>query len=192
MTLSQRGVTSVIGVILLVAVVVIVSAVIGSLVLGFTTTLTEPAPNVVDTAGEFTVAPAGETAGSNQLVRITHRGGDPVPVEDIEIVIRASGPNNDLPAEARLVNLPAVSSELMNENLEDPNNIIDNGDSTKNNIIISSDSNVWSADKTIQFRINTGGADFREGKSPNADKLEVIIVHTPSNAVISEQMFIPQ
>jgi hypothetical protein len=61
---------------------------------------------------------------------------------------------------------------------------------SRNKVIIADDGvNVWSAGDTIQFRINTGAADFSDGG--NADTLEVTIVHTPSNSILSEHTFTP-
>ena len=57
--------------------------------------------------------------------------------------------------------------------------------------IIDVDSNVWAAGDTVTFRINTGEADFRDGEDPEADKLEVTIIHTESNAILSENTFTP-
>ena len=57
-------------------------------------------------------------------------------------------------------------------------------------IIVVDDSNIWSPSDTIQFRLNSGdeGVDFSDG---DADELEVVIVHKPSNAIISEHTFRP-
>jgi len=60
---------------------------------------------------------------------------------------------------------------------------------TTNSVVISDGINVWSAGQTITFRINTSTADFREGETPDADELEVVIVHTPSGSIISQNTF---
>lgn len=62
-------------------------------------------------------------------------------------------------------------------------------DSTKNSVITSDGIDVWSAGQTITFRINTGTADFRKGETPDADEVEVVIVHTPSGTIISQNTF---
>ena len=199
MNQQDRAVSPVIATILIVAIVVILAATTSVFFLGIVEDINEPAPNVADTAGEFEPVPSGFQ--NNQIVRITHIAGEGVAVEELEIVVRASGPGVD--TEARLVNLPAEGSEFANENFDhgDPDNLIDNGafsGSNKNNIIISDGIDVWSAGQTITFRINTGTADFREGEhlpssggGPDADKLEVIIVHTPSGTIISQNTFTP-
>lgn len=185
---QNHAVSSVIATILMVAIVVILAAAISVSFFDIAEDLREPAPNVADTTGEFEL----ETSGflTNQLVRVTHQAGDNVAVEEIEIVVRASGPN--LNAESRLVNLPAEDDDFDPENFEngDPSNLIsDGGFVSRNKVIIADDGNMWSAGDTIQFRINTGSADFRDGG--NGDTLEVVIIHTPSNAIISEHTFTP-
>jgi flagellin-like protein len=186
MNQQDRAVTPVIATILMVAVMIVLAATISVFFFGVTEDINEPAPNVADTKGEFEIE--GDWRGT-QIVQITHVSGDNVAVEQIEIVVRASGP--DVDTEARLVNLPAEGTTLDAENLNDPNNLIDDGNINRNSIIIDEDSNVWATGSTITFRINTGVADFRKGEDPEADELEIIIVHTESNTIISEHVFRP-
>lgn len=184
--MNNRGVSSVIGVVLMVGIVVILASVVGVFVLGTTEDINDPAPIVGQTSGEF--EPGG--GSDQQIVRITHVAGDSVDVENIEIIVRASGPSDDLPTEARLVDLPA-EGQYMTDNINGNSGLIDSGTSTAN-IIEEDSSNAWSAGKTIEFRVNSGAADFRNSPTDNeADKLEVIIVHTPSNSIISEYTFTP-
>ncbi len=192
MKVADRGASSVIGVILMVAVVVILAAIVSVAAFGFMRNINEPAPNVADTAGEFEAGADSD----EQNVRITHLGGEPVPVEDIEIIVRATGPGSELPTEARLVDLPAgVTRGFPDEqNINGETSLISRGSGVDNQIWTEEDSNTWSAGDTIQFRVAVGEADFRdppEGSNPDADKLEVIIVHTPSGAIISEHTFTP-
>lgn len=189
---NKRGVSPVISVILMVAIVVILAATISVLVLDLTEDLNDPAPNVADTTGEFEVG-----AGSNkQVVRITHVAGESVAVEEIEIIARASGPGANLPTEARLVNLPSKeSSRLLNENIEGNDDLID-GSSGSAELIADDGVDVWSSGRTIEFRVGVGGADFRNSvpsynTANEANELEVVIVHTPSNSILSEQTFTP-
>lgn len=184
---TERGVSPAIAVLLMAAVAIILAASIGAFVLGFGEETREPAPNVAETTGEFAVAPADENAGDNQIVRITHVAGESVSVEDIEITITAIGPSLD--TEARLVDLPAEGDSIDEKNLEGNKDLIDKSNDPPPRVIIDDDSNLWTAGDTIEFRINTGDADFRPGA--DADELEVRIVHTPSNAIIFEDTFTP-
>lgn len=174
----------------MVAVVVILAAAVSAFALGFGQGLTDPGPNVAQTTGEFV------PGASTQKVRVTHVAGDSVDVENLEIVVRASGPGVD--TEARLVDLPAddyFSTAIGASNIQQDKSLIDEGNSGDlNQIIVPADSNTWVAGDTIQFAINVGGADFREPPNrtgPAADELEVVLVHTPSNTVLSEQTFTP-
>jgi len=172
----DRAVTPVVSTILVVAIVVVLATTISVFLFGATENLNEPAPIVGQTSGEF------EPGADAQRVRITHISGEGVPAEELEIVARASGP--DVDTEARLVNLPEFDEE------KDPENII----SYFNKEIESNDPNTWGVGDTIQFEINVGGADFREppvGSNPDADELTVLIVHTPSSAVIVKKTFTP-
>jgi len=102
MSQQDRAVTPVISTILVVVIVVILAATVSVALLGITEYLTEPAPIVTDTTGEFEAGPGTDT----QIVRITHVAGDSIEVENIEIIVRASGPGSKLPVETRIVNLP--------------------------------------------------------------------------------------
>jgi FlaG/FlaF family flagellin (archaellin) len=163
----------------MVAIVVILAATISVIVLDFTEDLDDPAPNVADTTGEFVID--DPEWRDTQFVLITHRAGESVAVEDIEIVVRVdASDDDDFPKEARLVDFPDPDEN-------DPDNIIDSGESD-----IGFDT--WRAGQTIEFRINTGTADFRideNNTGPEADELEVLIVHTPSNSILSEHTFNP-
>lgn len=176
MNQRDRAVTPVVSTILMVAIVVVLAATISVFFFGVTEDLNETAPNVAQTSGEF------NPGASAQSVRITHIAGKSVPADELEVIVRASGP--DVDTEARLVNLPEFDEE------KDPENII----SYFNKEIESNDPNTWSVGDTIQFEINVGGADFREppvGSNPDADQLTVLIIHTPSSAVIVRKTFTP-
>ena len=191
MSQEDRAVTPVVSTILMVVLVVILAATTSVAFFTFTENINEPAPIVGDTTGEFEAG--GEL--DQQLVRIKHIAGEDIAVEDLEIIVRVSGPSLD--TEARLVDLPTdsfFSTAIDSSNIQGDDSIIDTRSSAPNQIIVPADSNMWTAGDTIQFRISVSGADFRDppkGNNPKADQLEVIIVHTPSNAIISENTFRP-
>jgi FlaG/FlaF family flagellin (archaellin) len=169
----------------MVAIVIILAAIISTFALGFAENFSDPAPIVSETTGEFV------PGASTQKVRVTHVAGDKVRIENVEIVVRASGP--DLDTEARLVDLPTddfFSSAIDDSNIEGNKALIDKGNpGSLNKIIDREGSDTWAAGDTIQFAINKRGADFTDGG--DADELEIIIVHTPSNAILSEETFTP-
>lgn len=188
---QDRGVTPVISTILIVAIVVVLAATVSVSFFAITEDINQPAPAVGDTTGVF------EAGGDldQQVVQITQIAGKDISVEEIEIVVRASGPTLD--TEARLVDLPTdsyFSTAIDSSNIRGDDSIIDTRSSAPNKVIVPADSNTWGVSDTIQFRISVGGADFRDaaqGDSNEANTLEVIIVHTPSDAIISENTFTP-
>ena len=188
MSQQDRAVTPVISTILVVAIVVILAATVSVAFLGITENLTEPAPIVADTTGEF-------DAGNTQIVRITHVAGDNIEVENMEIIVRVFGPEQKLLNEVRLINLPAdtpagicPTGRIGLNNLQGDYQLVERG-CAQNQVITYTDSNTWSPGKTIQFQIRSQRANFSAGGG--ADELEVVIVHTPSNAIISEHVFRP-
>jgi flagellin-like protein len=198
MAQQDRAVTPVISTILMVAIVVILAVVISTFALGFAENFSDPAPTVGDTTGEFAVG----SDGDEQVVRITHVAGDNIDISNVEIIIRISGP--DVNTEARLVDLPGdgfFDRTLADKNIkkEDNINLINQvgdrfgGPYEGDQVIVVDDDNTWSAGDTIQFSLNGDEANF--GESPDsgddADTLEVIIVHTPSNTILSEHTFTP-
>ena len=185
MKAPDRGVSEVISVILMVAIVVILSATASVFFLGVVEDINEPAPNVADTTGEF------EAGGDldQQLVRITHVAGESVALDELEIVVRAGGNNMD-DAQVRLVDLPPSGSTFDDNNYEG-NKDLASGFGVSDGVLFDG-SSTWTAGQDIIFRITVGEADFRDpptGSNPEADELEVIVVHTPSNAIISEHTF---
>ena len=193
---ADKGVSSAIATVLMVAIVVVLAATVSVSFFDVAEDVNEPAPNVADTTGEFRVTPPDETAGDNQIVQITHVAGDNVPVAEIEIIVRAFGP--ELNAELRLVNLPSEGDSLNDATNFRGDDIVDEGSSPQPKVVVEdtpADNNQWEAGETVQFRITTGGADFRDsaqGDPNEADELEVIIVHTPSNSILAEHTFTPQ
>ncbi|OYR68416.1 hypothetical protein DJ79_05690 [Halorubrum ezzemoulense] len=194
MSQQDRAVTPVISTILVVAIVVILAATVSVAFLGITENLTEPAPIVGDTTGEL-IPGGGE---NEQVVQITHVAGDSIAVEEIEIIVRVSGSGSEFPKEARLVNLPSDgpfprsidNDDIQGDNLVDSTGGQFTSEYNGDQIIVVDDSNIWTPSDTIQFRLNSGdeGVDFSDG---DADELEVVIVHKPSNAIISEHTFRP-
>lgn len=189
MKVADRGVSSIIGVILMVAVVVILAAIVSVAAFGFVSDINEPAPNVADTTGEF-------EAGSDfdqQVVRVTHIAGEEVALEDLEIVVRASGDEMD-DTQVRLVNLPPGDTTFDDDSYEGNDDLASGFGLTDG--VLFDDSSTWTAGETIKFRIPVGGADFRDPpdldpSNPEADELEALIIHTPSGAIISEHTFTP-
>lgn len=164
----------------MIAVTVIVATVAGVVLFGFVADVQEPAPNVAETSGEFVAGADSD----EQVVKITHVGGDDVPVEDIEIIVEAP----DCDTDARLVDLPSdgfFTRSIDDADIRGDESLISEGFETAR-IIVVEDSNVWSVGDTIEFRVATGGCDFRD---PDNERLDVTVVHVDSEAILFEDVF---
>ena len=94
---SDRGVSPVIGVILMVAITVILAAVIGTFVLDIGANIDEPAPTadleIEDAKHNYDDTAVTET---QDLVKIVHQGGDTLDGESLKIVVRNDTSNLNL------------------------------------------------------------------------------------------------
>jgi flagellin-like protein len=166
---STRGVSSVIGVVLLVAVVVILAAAVGTFALEFTNATQEPAPQVANAEAEFLV-----TGGFDQTVRITHRGGDTVDVSDLEIVVSFSASSK----RSRLVGAPTdkigtgdfEGDDIWSFGFGGIGGELETGDGQ------------WSSGEAIEFRIASGDVDVKPG-----EKVFVKVIHEPTESVLIDR-----
>lgn len=172
---STRGVTPVVSNVLLVAIVVILAAVVSVFALGVSEDVRDPGPAISESSGEF-VAGGDRT---DQVVRLSHVAGEDVPVESIEIVIRAP----DCDTEARLVDLPSTgdANTIDDANIEGDDSLIDTRNGEAGELIGSATNNVFTAGETIEFRVAVEGCDFGEAGN---DSLTVMVVHTPSDSIL--------
>lgn len=94
----------------MIAIVVALFPTVSVALFGTAENIREPAPNAADTAGGFEVG----SDPDKQVVRITHIPGDSIGIEEIEIIVRASGPSADLPTGVRLVDFPGDGTQPRN------------------------------------------------------------------------------
>ncbi|MEF8937659.1 MAG: type IV pilin [Halovenus sp.] len=186
MKARSRAVSPVISTVLLVAVVVILSATISTFTLLFTEEIEEPAPVVSQSSGEF----VGGTDNGDQIVRITHLAGESITVSEMEIVVDAPQCEPDT---ARIVDLPLET--LYNgytDHVEYGSDLVDTSPSGFQNetdfgVIDQKTENTFDAGSYFEFRINAGecrnGSGFDDGET-----VTVSIVHTPTNAVVIEEV----
>lgn len=127
---------------------------------------------------------------NEQVVRVTHIAGEEVTLEDLEIVVRASGDEMD-DTQIRLVNLSPDDTTFDDDSYEGNDDLVSGFGLTDG--VLFDGSSTRTAGESVKFRIPvTDGADFRDDPNgPEADELEVVIVHTPSGAIISEHIFAP-
>jgi len=175
--MHDRGVSSVIATVLLVAVVVLVAAVVSATAFGFTADLREPGPTVAESSGRL----VADVSGSNdQIVRLTHEAGDPIPVDEIEIVVRACG------SQGRLVNLPASDGDPRpTGDYVAGDDLFDNSYNSVSGPIGEDGRTVdgrWTAGETATFRIVNSACSLAPG-----DTATVRVVHTPTGSVVIEE-----
>jgi flagellin-like protein len=82
---DKRGVSPVIGVILMVAITVILAAVIGTFVLGLGNQVSEASPQA-----QFTFSQSGEAGTTGATVDITHDGGDAIDAANLGVKVNGS------------------------------------------------------------------------------------------------------
>lgn len=179
---SSRAVSPVVSNILLVAIVVILAATISVLALGFTDERNEPGPVVGTSSAEF----VGDKSGADdQIIRITHLGGDPVDVAEMEIAVRACGKS------ARIGNLPAPTNRTSSTptyfpfdegNFERNTNLLSEGtvgQSWNASVLHEDTGNTFASGLSFEFRIKNGACSLDAG-----DQVDVRVVHTPTETVM--------
>lgn len=185
LTRESRGASSVIGVILMVALVVILAVVIGTFSLGFVDELRDPGPNIAQSSGEF-IPQDGNDGG---LVLLTHEAGDSVQIEKLEIAVQVECADGT--KRGRIVNLPAGTGnairrsdgQIKGDNIFDERslNTIDNAVNRINDggALLKTR---YTTGETILFRIPESKCELTPGS-----KTTVRVIHTPSESVIIKE-----
>jgi flagellin-like protein len=164
-----RGVSPVIGVVLVLSITVLLAATVGGFALAAATDLDQRTPTVARSTGNFVTGPSGGCGGNTVAIR--HAGGDPVPADELAIAVAL--PDTD----ARIVNLPVSGTALSASNTDDPGNVV--YDYCVGGVIANGGKR-WSAGRAITFQLNAGGGTVDPG-----DSIEVRVVHTPSDGVLA-------
>ena len=175
--LQDRGVSSVAGVVALVALVVVLST--GVLAAGMAMgALGDPAPTATIEAAETRAACVG-CGPADQRIRLHHRGGDTLAMEELELVVDAPGHDR-----TRLVDLPLDSNCLRDSYVAGPD-LLDGrcGRVSGSLTAVGTDSDGgWSAGETIEFRLRKSAVRLTPGES-----VTVRVVHTPSGSLLTER-----
>lgn len=179
-TTDERGVTPVVGVVLLVGLTLLLAASVSVAAVGVAGDLTNPAPTVSQASGEYDRYAAGGGRYTEQVIRITHEAGDTLTVSDLELAVDAS----DACGKAgRLVNFPIEG--------DDPrpasryvrgDDIFDNSANSVEGPIGTGDvddDGEWSAGETVQFRLSTSECPLASG-----EEVTVRVVHVPTESVV--------
>lgn len=169
-----------VGVVFMIAVVVVIAAVIGGVVLSIGTPTS--APFVASSTGEF-VPQDGFDGG---IVRIGHESGESFRVSTISIVVDAT---NACGKVGRLVNLPATGGDLR------PTREFVRGDDVFDNSFNSVSGPIGEDGRTVDGSWDPGEvASFRIASSDcsvtDDDEIVIRIVHEPSGSVIIRQRLV--
>ncbi|WP_340100133.1 type IV pilin N-terminal domain-containing protein [Salinibaculum salinum] len=173
---SDRGLSSVVGTITLVALVVVLAT--GVLAAGMAmASLGDPQPVATIEAATTTAACAG-CGPDDQVVRLRHRNGDPLPMADLEFIVSVPGRES-----ARLVDLPLSTNCIRDGHVEGPD-LFDGrcGRVGGSLTSVGADSDgTWRAGETVHFRIQKRAVRLAPG-----DDVTVRVVHEPSDSVVVE------
>jgi len=176
---SDRALSPLVGVVLLVGLTLLLGATLSATALGVTDELTGAAPTVAQSSGTYERYAGGGGRYTEQVVRITHEGGDTLTVAEIAIVVDASDACGKT---GRLVNLPAEGDDPRpTSRYVRGDDIFDNAANSVEGPIGTGDGE-WSAGETAQFRLATRACRVDPG-----DTLVVRLVHTPTGAVVVDQ-----
>ncbi|MBX0294808.1 type IV pilin N-terminal domain-containing protein [Haloarcula nitratireducens] len=182
-TPDQRAVSSIVAVVLLLGLTVAIAGSVSALALGYADEMTAPTPTVAHSSGEYETYSTGGGRYTEQVVRVTHLGGETLRVRDLEIVLDASDACGKT---GRLVNLPADGDDLRpTDEFVRGTDIFDNSyDAVEGPIGTGDvdDDGEWTAGETAQFRVSTGECSLDGG-----DSLVVRVVHAPTNGVVIEE-----
>lgn len=176
---TERAVSPVIGVMMLVALVVILAVGAGTMALGFDEELRKSPPEVRDAAADLEAG----GAGGDQVVKVYHQAGDNVDVDEMEILVTLPNGNT-----GRLQNMPVGDAHLhSNPDVTAEDDIFDRSNGAIDGTITTAASTtdtdgVWSAGDYAEFRIKTSGDG--QNLSPG-DEVEIRIVHEPTGETMS-------
>jgi len=178
MPLSHRGVSPVVGTVLLVALAAVLAT--GLLAAGTAMeSLDDPPPSAV-LAGEDVTAACAGCGSTDQVVRVRHRAGDPIAMADVALVV--SVPGRDV--RGRLVDLPLATNCLRDTHV-DGTDLFDGRCGRVSGALtaVGTDADgVWRAGEHVAVRLRKGAVRL----DPGADVV-VRVVHTPSGTVVARQ-----
>jgi FlaG/FlaF family flagellin (archaellin) len=176
-TPPERAVTSMVGVVTLVALVALLAT--GVLAAGMAmASLGGPPPSATIDAADTTAACVG-CGPRDQVLRLTHRGGDPLSMADIELVVTVPDRGS-----ARLVDLPLDANCLRDAHVEGPDRFDGRCGRVAGPLTgVGADADgTWSAGETVSFRLRKGAVRLDGG-----DEVTVRVVHTPSGTTVAER-----
>lgn len=158
---EDRGVSPVIGVILMVAITVILAAVIGTFVLGLGDSLDQAPQSQFSLEDASQTAPAPDKA-NRTVLNINHRGGDALTSGDYRIVVETpSGESGDVVNSTTSKGVFGV---------------------TDGNVTLNSTAGEFGVSDTLTVQAGGVGADYAF-----AGEWEVKIIHIPSESILLDE-----
>lgn len=183
---DDRSVSPVVGVVLVVAITVMLAAVVALFAFGMTDETEEAGP-YAGIQMDGTISIAGTAAGcAEEHVELTHQGGDAIPIENIEIIVRLDSGSDS--QESRIH--PPVSGYPDVEKYED---LIDQNHVSSDcwQGIITQSGEEWRAGKKLSFRVNNGNVGY-DHTIEKGDTIEVTVVDEEANKILGEVSLEPQ
>jgi FlaG/FlaF family flagellin (archaellin) len=174
---TDRALTSLVGVVALVALVVVLAS--GVLAAGLAVgSLDAPPPSVTVDAEPIPAACVG-CGPDDQRLRLIHRGGEDLPMAETELVVVAPGHDP-----ARLVDLPLSANCLGDGHVEGPD-IFDGSCGRVAGPLTTVGADIdgtWSAGETAVVRLRKGAVRLAPGA-----EAAVRVVHAPAGHVVAER-----
>jgi len=167
---DDRGVSPVIGVILMVAITVILAAVIGTFVLGLGDSL-DQAPQSqlsIGDASDGFVGPNDGDSSTEDAFNIDHNGGDSLTLGDLKIVLNDVGGSNDATFESGSWDVSGGDNTV--EVRKGTNDV--------------SDSTTFGVGEQLTIKQTTDAGNG--GSVLTTGEYEIRIIHTPSESILTE------
>lgn len=175
-TTPDRGLSSVVGTVTVVALVVALAT--GVLAAGLAMGSLGSPPTATIEAEDTTAACPG-CGPHDQTIELTHRGGDSLAVADLALVVVAPGHDP-----TRVVDLPLSGNCLGDSHVEGPD-VFDGrcGRVAGPLTMVGDDADgTWSAGETAVVRLRKGAVKLDDG-----EEVSVRVVYVPSGSVVAER-----
>lgn len=176
-TQSNRGVSPVVGIVLLVALTTLLASTVGAFAFGFDPV--EPGPHVT-TSTETLVAYDHADGDREQRLRVRHEGGAPVNASALALVVTVERSGE----RARISGIPVDANKLDAANVDGtPFLDLSHGEAVGSLSTAPPDvDGVWSAGDTLGVRIVSSAAALVPG-----DTVTVRVVHVPSGQTVARE-----
>ncbi len=178
---SDRAVSPVIGVVLMVAITVILAAVIGSFVLSFGDEVTASAPQAQLSVADTTVENDSDT--TNLTVTMSHDGGDEIDLATTDIVVQNAGETtrfNDEDSNTSAVIQTADTFDITVDNEAESE--------SDNESVVAGGVNVWTEVDDRDDNIDQLKSDELDNSGDGeGDRVTITIVDTESGEIIFER-----